>query len=160
MQKSVEASCHCQRGVFFNVVNKASDTDVVLTGLEAGAFYGAFYGAGGGDRRATLWVCGRGACQGNEAEEGAWRAVWTGDLMDRKTTQVPLGEGVVVKAGTALGCLLHSRENGVCFSEPSKGAEDSVLKVEPWYATRSEVPFGPHQGWCYTPAGAIHYLAK
>ncbi len=132
------------------MVNKASDTDVVLTGLEVGAY--------GGERRATLWVCGRGACQGHEAEEGAWRAVWTGDLMQEKTTQVPLGEGVVVKAGTALGCLLHSSVEGVCYSEPGKGAEDSVLKVEPWYVTFSKVPFGPHSGSWYTPAGAIHYF--
>ncbi len=106
MQETVEASHHSNKGVFFNVVNKAADTDVVVTGLEAGASYGT--------RRATLWVCGRGACKGNEGEEGAWRAVWTGDLMERKTTQVPLGEGVVVRAGSALGCLLHARENGVC----------------------------------------------
>ncbi len=156
MQKSVEAYDHAQHGVFFNVVNKASDTDVVLTGLEAGA--------DAGERRATLWVCGRGACQGNEAEEGAWRAVWTGDLMQNKTTQVPLGEGVVVKAGTALGCLLHSRKGCVCFSDPSKGAEDSVLKVEPWSYTAGTDPFGPNEGSrnTFTPAGAIHYfmLAK
>ena len=154
MQKSVEASGYSNRGVFFNVVNKASDTDVVLTGLEAGAY---------GEMRATLWVCGRGACQGNEAEEGAWRAVWTGDLMEKKTTQVPLGEGVVVKAGTALGCLLHSREDGVRYSDEREGAEDSVLKVEPWSWTESDDPFGPNQGSnTFTPAGAIHYfmLAK
>ena len=161
MQKSVEASGNAHRGVFFNVVNKASDTDVVLTGLEAGARSGN-RSSTDGKWRATLWVCGRGACQGNEAEEGAWRAVWTGDLMEKKTTQVPLGarEGVVVKAGTALGCLLHSREHGVCYSEPSKGAEDSVLKVEPWSWTKSEVPFGPNKGSSvtHTPAGAIHYL--
>ena len=142
------------------MVNKASDTDVVLTGLEAGASY-----TGGGKKmEATLWVCGRGACQGNEAEEGAWRAVWTGDLMYSKTTQVPLGEGVVVKAGTALGCLLHSREDGIRYSEPRKGAEDSVLKVEPWSWTLSDDPFGPNKGSrvTFTPAGAIHYflLAK
>ena len=90
------------------MVNKAADTDVVITALEAGAY--------GGVRRATLWACGRGACAGNEAEEGAWRAVWTGDLMERKTTQVPLGEGVVVKAGAALGFLLHSQVGHVRYS--------------------------------------------
>ena len=154
MQKSVEASINGHRGVFFNVVNKAADKDVVITGLEAGAY--------GGTKRATLWVCGRGACERNEADEGAWRAVWTGDLMGKKTTQVPLGEGVVVKAGSALGCLLHAQENCVCYydSKPGEAAEDSVLKVEPWYATASELPFGPKQGGSnlYTPAGAMHYL--
>ncbi len=154
MQSSVEESGYCNTGVFFNVVNKAADTDVVITALEAGAW--------GGVRRATLWVCGRGACAGNEAEEGAWRAVWTGDLMEEKTTQVPLGEGVVVKAGAALGFLLHSRENGVCFSEENQGAEDGVLRVEPWRWTWSDRPLWATQGrepqsGLHTPAGAMHY---
>ncbi len=156
MQKSVEAAIFSNKGVFFNVVNKAADTDVVVTGLEAGAYRGT--------RQATVWVCERGACQGNEAEEAAWRAVWTGDLIEDKTTQVPLGEGVVVKAGTALGFMIHSQVCLVRYSNCCRGAEDSVLKVEPWYATESGNPFGPNQGgnFKYTPAGAIHYfqLAK
>ena len=53
MQRSVEATGYNNKGVFFDVVNKAADTDVVITALEAGAY--------GGVRRATLWVCGRGA---------------------------------------------------------------------------------------------------
>ena len=150
MQRTVEASYHSYNGVFFNVVSKAADTDVVITALDAGAFLGV--------RRATLWVCAGGACAGHEAEEGAWRAVWTGDLMRKQATPVPLGEGVVVKAGAALGFLLHSPEIGVFYSEPGEGAEDGVLRVEPWYWTMSDRPFGPHrEDLRNTPAGAIHY---
>ncbi len=151
MQRSVEASGNAHRGVFFNVVSKAADTDVVITALDAGAACGV--------RRATLWVCGGGACAGHEAEEGAWRAVWTGDLMQGKATPVALGEGVVVKAGAALGFLLHGPELSVCYSGPGEGAEDGVLRVEPWFCTFSDRPFGPRKAGDvrFTPAGAIHY---
>jgi hypothetical protein len=151
MQSAVEAADNCHRGVFFNVVNKTADTDVVITGFEAGAY--------SGDLRAALWVCLCGACEGNEAEEEAWRAVWTGYLLQDKTTQVLLREGVVIKAGATLGFLLHSPEDGVYYSQPGEGVEDGVLKVEPWYRTYNNVPFGPHNGGSYTPAGAICYAA-
>ncbi len=149
-------------GVFFDVTNKAADEDVVITGLDAAAFNCT--------ARATLWVRAGGACGGAEATPGAWRAIWKGVLKDQNTSRVLLADGVVVPAGATRGFLLHSKYGHcVLYSYPYEGAEDDVLRVEPWYAAMTTDPFGLHSGvddsWWddhrkYTHAGAIHYVTR
>ncbi len=154
MQRTVEASHNCLRGVFFDLENRAAGSDVVFTGLDVGAPRRAF-----GVARATLWARAGGPCLGAESTPGAWRVVWKGDLHHRRSTPVRLAEGVVVPTGAKRGLLLHSEAGLVCCSDPGLGAEDGVLRVEPWHWTKSDTPFGSHRddNKKYTPAGAIHY---
>ena len=70
-----------------------------------------------------------------------------------------LAEPLIISAGQEQGILIHSAANRVCYSRKQQGAEDSVLRLKPWYATSSMIPFANYQppGNLYIHAGSIHY---
>ena len=70
-----------------------------------------------------------------------------------------LAEPLILSAGQEQGILIHSAANRVCYSRKQQGAEDSVLRLKPWYATSSMIPFANYQppGNLYIHAGSIHY---
>ncbi len=128
MQSPVAFAGWSNKGVFFNIINRGKKPVRILD-FEAGA-------ANGGNRDATMYVCKAGACSGNETDPGKWYSTWHGRLMSKRPSLVELsGGGVVVEAGKIMGFFLHSATDGVCYSRPQQGAKDTVLEIEPWFAT-------------------------
>ena len=128
MESTVEFAGWSNKGVFFNIINRGKKPVRILE-FEAGA-------ANGGNRDATLYVCKAGPCGGNETLPGKWYTVWHGRLMSKRSSLVQLsGGGVVLEARKTMGFFLHSTMDGVCYSRPQEGAKDTVLEVEPWFAT-------------------------
>jgi len=157
MDSKVEMADYSNKGVFFDIVNKSKQSINILE-FEAGA-------ANGGAREATLYVCTQGRCRGHEGDLSKWYSIWNGWLKMKKSSPIVLsGRGVMMKPGEVMGFLLHSKNDGICYSKPMKASKDKHLVVVPGHVINTADPFvkktkhdNPAKQKKYTIAGSVTY---